>query len=97
MIKKIQLTTDENIFLGRPRSHSDHTFVGHTLWGQEVCVVQVEKYKNVASLATKHKHWKKETKQWMTASDVRDLRIPSRASVAIEQRRSQGLSCESLE
>ena len=46
----------ENIFLGRPRSHSDHTFVGHTLCGQEVCVIQVEKYKNVAFLATQNKH-----------------------------------------
>ena len=54
LIKNIQLTTDENFFLGRPRSHSDHTFVGHTLCGQEVCVIQVEKYKNVAFLATQN-------------------------------------------
>lgn len=58
LIKKIQLTTDEN-FLGKPRSHSDHTFVGYRLCGQEVCVMQVEKYKNVAFLATKNKHSKK--------------------------------------
>lgn len=58
LIKKIQLTTDENV-LGKPRSHSDHTFVGHTLCGQEVCVIQVEKYKKVTFLAKQNKHSKK--------------------------------------